>query len=91
MWQDIVISIVQWVMLLALFPTLLHREHKPALWSSIMTGSLLIILAYTFSTLDLWNATLSASAVGVGWFVLAWQRWKINSASAVEKNKNPVK
>jgi hypothetical protein len=78
MWQDIVISIVQWIFLLALIPSIRHPEHKPALWSSLMTGSLLCVLGVTFWTLGLLSAIISSFAVASGWFVLAWQRWNIN-------------
>jgi hypothetical protein len=84
MWQDIVITIVQWVLLIALIPSIRHPEHKPALWSSIMTGTLLCVLAGTFWTLGLWSGALSALAVAGGWFVLAWQRWKLNRAHHTE-------
>jgi hypothetical protein len=78
MWQDYTIAFIQWIFLIALIPSIQHPEHKPALWSSIMTGTLLCVLGFTVWTLDLVNATISSLAVAVGWFVLAWQRWNIN-------------
>lgn len=78
MWQDYVIALVQWGLLFALLPTILHKTHKPALWSSLLTGSLLAILSVTFFTLELWNASVSAFAAACGWVVLAIQRHRLN-------------
>lgn len=78
MWQDYVIAGTQWIFLIALIPSLVHREHKPALLSSVLTGTLLIVMGVTLATLGLWNGLISSLAVGAGWYVLAWQRYRLN-------------
>lgn len=76
-WQDIVISIVQWTFVLTLLPSVFSSD-KPALATSVLTGILLTTLAATFATIPLWNATVSSAAVGVVWFVLAYQKYRLN-------------
>lgn len=80
MWQDTVIATIQWLFVVALIPAILHPTQKPPLWSSVMTAALMGLLSFTFWTLHLVNATLSASAVTASWCVLAIQRWKIEKA-----------
>lgn len=84
MWQDIVIAVIQWALLLALLPSIFHPSHKPALWSSLFTGTMLVILSATFWTLELTNATLASTAVAIAWFILAWQRVKLNKGETDE-------
>ncbi len=58
-WQDIVISLVQWGSAIALLPTIINVAGKPPLLTSMTTGVLLLILSATFSTLQLWSSTIS--------------------------------
>ena len=74
-WQDIVISLGQWLMTAALIPSLLGKD-KPALSSSLMTGTLIAIFGYTYFTLGLYSATVSSSVCALAWFVLAVQKWR---------------
>lgn len=74
-WQDIVIAVVQWVFALTLLPSVLS-EDKPALATSVLTGIVLAVLAFTFSTLNLWNATLSTAVVSIMWWILAFQSYR---------------
>ncbi|MBI4120892.1 MAG: hypothetical protein HY457_01380 [Parcubacteria group bacterium] len=72
LWQDKVISIGQWLFFFALLPSIFSPE-KPAFWSSILTATILMVFAFTFSTLKLRSATVSSVVVSVGWYVLAYQ------------------
>lgn len=74
-WQDIVISVGQWAMTAALVPSLIG-PNKPAVSSSIMTGTLIAIFGITYASLDLWSATVSSGVCALAWFVLAWQGWR---------------
>lgn len=78
MWQDWVIAACQWVFVIALIPAIRHETNKPPFSSSILTAALLTVMCATFFTLELWNGTLSALAVAVAWYTLAWQRWRID-------------
>lgn len=78
MWQDWVIAACQWIFALALIPTIRHPSAKPPFLSSILTAVLLTVLGATFITLELWNSALSSFAVAIAWYILAWQRWKMD-------------
>jgi len=73
-WQDVVIGFVQWVLFLALLPSI-WSPHKPALLSSIVMAASLSVLAFTFFTLGYWNATIALVANVLGWVVLGVQRY----------------
>ncbi len=78
MWQDWVIAIIQWVFVAALVPTVIHKTHKPAFWSALLTAVSATILAYTFSTLNLWQSAIGCAASSLMWYVLLYQRWRLN-------------
>ena len=74
-WQDVVISIGQWLFFLALLPSVFSND-KPALSTSIMTGGTLMVFAVTYVTLDLWVSTFSTLLVASTWFFLSWQKYQ---------------
>jgi len=76
MWQDWVISIGQFLFLVALIPSIRSAE-KPALGTSLMTGIVLTVFAFTQFTLDLYFSVVSAIAIAIGWYTLAWQSYKL--------------
>lgn len=75
-WQDIVFSIGAWIFVIALLPSVFGKD-KPALSSSLITGSVLAVFAFTYVSLSLWIAALSTSMVSLTWFVLAVQKFMI--------------
>lgn len=77
MWQDVVISVGQWAMTAALIPSLIGKD-KPAVSSGIMTGTLIAIFGFTYGTLGLWSAVISSAVCSIVWYVLAWQRYRMN-------------
>jgi len=77
MWQDWIIAACQWVFVIALIPAIRHATDKPPLSSSLLTALLLTVMSATFATLHLWNSTLSALAVAIAWYILAWQKWRL--------------
>ncbi|MDP2734609.1 MAG: hypothetical protein Q8P12_00185 [bacterium] len=74
-WQDIVISIGQWVLLIALIPSVTSKD-KPALATSVLTGLVLTLFAFTFFTLSLLLSGASAALVAATWFLLAGQKYR---------------
>lgn len=74
-WQDIVLTAGTVIFIIALFPSVLSKD-KPALSTSIMTGTVLIIFAYIYFTLSLWFSTLTTFITGAIWFILAAQKLK---------------
>lgn len=75
MWQDIVITVIQLVFVLALIPTVAGKE-KPALSTGIVTAAALSVLAATIATLGLWYGAASTAAVGATWWIIAFQSWR---------------
>lgn len=72
-WQDIVIAIGSLVFAAALIPSVVSKD-KPALWTSLMTGTVLIVFTATYASLDLWYATATTALTAVLWLVLAAQK-----------------
>ncbi|MBU6431112.1 MAG: hypothetical protein KGJ58_02055 [Patescibacteria group bacterium] len=73
-WQDILLSIGQFVFAVALLPSVFGKD-KPALSTSLTTGIVLMIFAFTYSTLKLWSGAAFAALVGAMWFVLVIQKY----------------
>lgn len=74
-WQDVVIGAGDYIFFIALLPSIFSRD-KPALSSSLLTGTILIVFAFTFTTLHLWNSAFGSLLVGIAWFVLAIQKYR---------------
>lgn len=81
MWQDFLLAGVIWVLLAALIPTVLHKTQKPTLATSLLTGSALAVIAFTYASLEFWNAALATTLISGTWFVLAYQRHRLNKRS----------
>lgn len=79
-WQDVIIAAGQWIFLIALLPSIFGKD-KPALATSILTGIVLAILAFTYATLSLWISTISAVLVSGAWLTLAVQKYKIDKVA----------
>lgn len=84
--QDWVLSVCQWVFIVALLPSI-FGPRKPAMATSLITGGTLAAMAVTYATLELWIATASTAAVSVGWFVLAAQVVTLNRRRAYSRNR----
>lgn len=78
MWQDILLAGVNWVLLVAIIPTLLHKTQKPTLTTSVLTGLCLSAIGFAYVTLDLLLAALPVGLMAASWFVLAYQRHRLN-------------
>lgn len=78
MWQDYVIAIAQWMFVLALIPTLLHKEEKPAFISSALIALLLAVLGITYLSLELFISTIPAWIQSIMWAWIGVQRFRIN-------------
>lgn len=75
LWQDFIFTIGSLVFALALLPSVLG-PHKPALASSVMTGSVLFIFAVTYITLGLIFSAISVCLTAIMWTILAIQKWR---------------
>lgn len=77
-WQDWIIAIGQGVFAIALAPMLAPNADKPAFFSSLLTGLVLIAFIVVFLSLNLlWGAFTTALCCFI-WLTLAWQMrpWK---------------
>lgn len=78
MWQDWMISILQWVFIVSLLPTIFHATHKPPISTSLIAGIGLLIMSATYLTLELYVSTFSSLILGVLWIIVAYQRYRLN-------------
>jgi len=79
MWEDVLLGIVNWVLVIALFPSLLSKDEKPAFLSSSIVGVSLIGISIAYISLSLVIGAIPAILQAVQWFVLAYQRYRINA------------
>ena len=84
LWQDWVLSGGSIVFALALIPSVLS-QNKPALATSLLTGTILVIFAIVYATLSLWFAAGTPTVTTSLWFVLAVQKHLKDAGK--EKNK----
>lgn len=82
-WQDVVLGVGQALFVVALIPTILGKE-KPALLTSLMTGSVLAVFTFVFFTLGLWLGMVSSFLTSLSWFILAVQKLKKDRNNVVE-------
>lgn len=83
MWQDTVLAITQIAFALALIPSIVHPNEKPALVTSLMNVFFIVIVVIVYATLDLLVSTLGAATIGLEWGVLAYQRYMLDKENTV--------
>lgn len=76
LWQDWVFGVGAIIFAAALVPSILGKD-KPSLATSIPTGTILMVYAFTQASLSLWFAAVTSVLAGVLWFTLAIQRIRI--------------
>jgi hypothetical protein len=74
-WQDILLSIGNYLFVVALLPSVFGTD-KPALSSSLMTGAVLGCFTVIYASLSLWSASIAVGLSSFVWFVLAYQQWR---------------
>jgi hypothetical protein len=74
-WQDTVLSIGSLLLAASLIPSVVSSD-KPAISTSILTGSILFIFSVVYATLSLWAAVFANSLSVTLWFVLAAQKYR---------------
>jgi membrane glycosyltransferase len=85
-WQDYVLSVGALVFSLALLPSV-FSHHKPALWTSLLTATVLIIYIFVYASLSLWYTTCMVALNGFMWLILAAQK-ALQQSSAKKSNNN---
>lgn len=72
-WQQTVLALGQVVFIIALLPSVFSKD-KPEIWTSIITGTVALSIAITYTTMKLPIAALSAFFNFVFWSLLAYQK-----------------
>jgi len=78
MWQDWVIAGVQIVFAISLIPSVLHKENKPSLSTSVFTSAGLYTLSFVYFMLALWFSCVMSGIIATLWALLAYQRYRLN-------------
>ena len=74
-WQQTVLALGQVVFIIALLPSVFSSD-KPEIWTSIITGTVALSIAITYTTMSLDVAAVSAFFNFVFWSVLAFQKFR---------------
>jgi len=78
-WQDFVLTSGSIAFIIALAPSVLSKD-KPALTTSLLTGTVLAIYAFVYVTLSLWLTTITVAITSLTWFILAYQKYRMNKS-----------
>ena len=73
-WQDIIFTIGSIIFIIALIPSIRGKD-KPALSTSLLTGSILFIFSTTYLTLNLTFSTVTTGILASAWLILAFQKY----------------
>lgn len=63
----------------------MFSKDKPALTTSLLTGTVLAIYAIVYATLSLWLATVTVASTSLTWFILAYQKFTMNKSNGKDK------
>ncbi len=80
LWQDAVLAVGLVILNAALVPTVFSKA-KPPLFTSLTTGTILIIFSVSMLTLHLWFTAVMQAGNALLWLTLAAQR------ASLDKNK----
>lgn len=76
-WQDLVFGTGQIIFVLALIPTIIGKS-KPEFSTSLLNSIILLLFAYTYSTLNLWTSVITSIILFLAWSTLAVQKYLID-------------
>ena len=83
MWQDTAMMLIQFGFGAAMVPTLLHKDHKPSFLSCISTATLGVATVMVFLSLKLWLGAFAATLVSTAWWIITYQRYRINKRTGI--------
>ena len=83
-WQDWILTTGSILFIIALAPSVFSKD-KPALTTSLLTGTVLAVFAFVYGTLHLWLAATTTSITSFTWFILAYQKHSINNSNRKDK------
>jgi Flp pilus assembly protein TadB len=73
--QDIILTIGNLLMAASLIPSVISSD-KPALSTSLLTGSILFAFGIVYVTLSLWVSVFAITLNVLLWYVLAFQKFR---------------
>jgi hypothetical protein len=78
-WQDTALSIINFGFILTLMPAIIQNyKNKDVKGQSfttyVSTAILLSIMAYLFSTLELWLSSIATAGTAITWYILLYQK-----------------
>jgi uncharacterized membrane protein YqgA involved in biofilm formation len=74
--QDVILTGGSLIFVAALIPTL-RGNDKPALSTSLLTGSVLVVFAGVYVSLALWFSAITTFITAACWFMLAAQKARL--------------
>lgn len=74
-WQDLVISIGQFVFIISMIPSILS-QYKPDIKTSLPTGLILMVFTISFLSMGMYMASISSFLTSVCWLILFYQKLK---------------
>lgn len=77
-WQDIILTVGSWIFAIVLVPSIRSKTDKPALSSSLLTATLCTVYIFVYISLRFWTTSVSMSVLAAAWWVLAYQKWRMN-------------
>ena len=77
LWQDFVLTSGATIFAFALVPSIVSN-NKPALWASLSTAVVLVVFAGVYVSLTLWFSFLTTFITALLWFLLAFQKLRMN-------------
>jgi hypothetical protein len=72
-WQDLALTAASLIFIVALVPTVLSENQKPALSTSVMNAAVSTGIAIVYVTLQLWFAAATTALNGILWLVIGIQ------------------
>ena len=72
-WQDWALAAASLCFVAALVPTVMSKQRKPALSTSVMNATVSGVIALVYLTLSLWFAAATTAINAVLWLVIAVQ------------------
>lgn len=89
-WQQTILALGQIVFIVALLPSVFSSD-KPEIWTSIITGTVALSIAITYTTMSLPVAAISAFFNFVFWSILAFQKFRQMKQKKVSRSGRAVR
>lgn len=90
-WQDWALTAASLTFILALIPTVVAREHKPALSTSVLNATVSFSIAVVYLTLSLWFAAATTAVNAVLWMVIGVQTHRLRGwRGRATRPANPI-